>query len=216
MRGSSTAPIRVVVVAHSSVVPSNRARWERLAEQHPDSDVTLIAPALFRTDRLGGEQVFRPKFEERGNYRVLPIPTTSRRLYRSFSLGLRRVRPHVLQVNEEPTEWVLLQCYLVARILAPKAVRLFYYYTNILTPPDRWHRKTKLRVIFRLADAAFAGSEDSARVLRALGLARPVFVQTEIGADERVWTPWEESAPGRAFTIGFVGSLVPQKGVADL
>lgn len=204
------------MIAHSFVVPSNRARWERLAERHPDADVTLIAPTTFRTDRYGAKQSFRVTSDERRNYRVLPIATTDRRLYRSLTLGMRRTRPHVVQVNEEPTEWVLLQSFLAARLLVPRAVRLFYYYTNILSPPDTWYRKAKVRSVFGLAGGAFAGSAGSERVLRALGFAGPVHIQTEIGADERVWTPSPPGRDGRPFTIGFVGALTPQKGVVDL
>ena len=208
--------LRVLVIAHSFVVPSNRARWERLAERHSDADVTLLAPDTFRTDRYGAEQVFTVATEERGNYRVAPIPTTGRGLYRSLTLGIRKVRPHVVQVNEEPTEWVLLQGFLATRTLMPRAVRLFYYYTNLLSPPDKWHHKAKQQAIFRLSDGAFAGGTDSERVLRDLGFRKTVHIQTEIGADERTWRPPSEASGGSPFTIGFVGALTPQKGVLDL
>lgn len=212
----SSDDLRVLLIAHSFVVPSNRARWERLAELHPDVGVTLIAPGTFRTDRYGAEQSFTVAPEERGNYRVIPVTTTGRGLYRTLTLGIRTVRPQVVQVNEEPTEWVLLQSFLAARALMPCAVRLFYYYTNILLPPDKWHRKAKQQAIFRLADGAFAGGTDSERVLRDLGFRKTVHIQTEIGADERIWRPSGEVAGGAPFTIGFVGSLTPQKGVLDL
>jgi glycosyltransferase involved in cell wall biosynthesis len=208
--------LRVMVMAHSFVVPSNRARWERLAERHPDADVTLVTPDTFRTDRYGAEQVFAVAPEERGNYRVVPVPTTGRGLYRSFTLGIRHARPHVVQVNEEPTEWVLLQGFLAARALMPRAFRLFYYYTNILSPPDKWHRRAKHQAIFRLADGAFAGSTESERVLRDLGFRKTVHIQTEIGADERCWTPRDPSIRQGPFTVGFVGALTPQKGILDL
>jgi glycosyltransferase involved in cell wall biosynthesis len=208
--------LRVMVIAHSFVVPSNRARWERLAERHPDADVTLVTPDIFRTDRYGAEQVFAVAPEERGNYRVVPLPTTGRGLYRSFTLGIRQARPHVVQVNEEPTEWVLLQGFLAARALMPRAFRLFYYYTNILSPPDKWHRRAKHQAIFRLADGAIAGSTESERVLRDLGFRKTVHIQTEIGADERVWVPRDYAARHDTPAIGYVGALLPEKGVADL
>lgn len=209
--------LRILVIAHSLVVPSNRARWERLVERHPDADVTLVAPALFRTDRLGPEQSFRVTGEERENYRVLPIPTTTaRRLYRSVTLGMRRARPHVVQVNEEPTEWSLLQSFLAARLLAPDAARFFYQHTNIPSPPERQHQKLKLRAVLRLADGAFVGSSEAESVLRALGMTSNIHIQTEIGADERVWVPRDDDAHAGTLTFGYVGGLLPEKGVADL
>lgn len=213
---AEVSSLRILVAAHSLVVPSNRARWERLAERHPDTDVTLVSPARYQTRHLGVEQDFEVTPMDRGNFRLCPKPTTTRGLYRSLTLGIRAARPHVIQTNEEPTEWVLLQSFLAARLLAPRALRLFYYYTNILSPPDTWYRKAKVRAVFGLAAGAFAGSAESERVLRELGFAGPVHIQTEIGADERVWTPSPPRRDGRPFTIGFVGALTPQKGVVDL
>jgi glycosyltransferase involved in cell wall biosynthesis len=208
--------LRITVIGRLFVVPSNRARWERVAERHPDMDVTLIAPATFWTDRYGTEQSFRATGEERENYRVLPFATTDRGLYRSLTLGMRGTHPHVVQVNDEPTEWDLFQSFLVARLLAPHALRFFCYYTNVLSTPDTWYRKAKMRAVFSLADGALPGSAESARVLRELRFTGPIYNHLEIGADERAWAPAEARQSGRPFTIGFVGALRPEKGVDDL
>jgi glycosyltransferase involved in cell wall biosynthesis len=215
---SNTLPptLRILVIAHSLVVPSNRARWERLVERHLDADVTLVAPAVFGTDRYGSEQSFRVTGGERGNYRVLPIPTTARGLYRTVTLGMRRARPHVVQVNEEPTEWSLLQSFLAARLLAPDAARFFYQRTNILCPPERWHQKMKLRAVLRLTVGGFVGSSEAEGVLRALGMTGDIHIQTEIGADERAWVPRDDDGQAGTITFGYVGGLLPEKGLADL
>jgi glycosyltransferase involved in cell wall biosynthesis len=59
-------------------------------------------------------------------------------------------------------------------------------------------------------------SAGAGAVLRQLGFRKPALVQTEIGADERVWTPAGVSGPAREFTVVFVGPLVAQKGIEDL
>jgi glycosyltransferase involved in cell wall biosynthesis len=204
-----------MAVAPAFVVPSNRTRWERLAELYPDTDVTLVTRDILTTTRYGEKQVFRVAPEERANFRIVPLSTTGAHgLYRSVPALLRRARPDIVHVFEEPTEWMLLQFLLASRILAPNAIRLFYYYTNILDKPKRWDRRIKQAVVFKLAHAVFVGSTDAERVVRALGYKGDSQLQTALGADEHVWTPSQN--PDRSFTIGFVGSLIPEKGVTDL
>jgi glycosyltransferase involved in cell wall biosynthesis len=208
--------LKVVAIAPAFVVPSNRARWERLAELHPDVDVTLVTRDELTTTRYGEKQVFRVVPEECANFRLIPLRTTGRHgLYRSVPALVRRTRPDVVHVFEEPTEWMLLQFLLMSRIFAPRAVRLFYYYTNILDRPKRWNRRLKQGAIFRLAQGVFVGSMEAEQVLRALGYRGDSQLQTALGADERVWTP-DQSRREHPFTIGFVGSLVREKGVTDL
>jgi glycosyltransferase involved in cell wall biosynthesis len=213
---SDPASLKVVAIAPAFVVPSNRARWERLAELHSDVHVTLVTRDELTTTRYGEKQVFRVVPEERANFRLIPLRTTGRHgFYRSVPALIRRTRPDVVHVFEEPTEWMLLQFFVASRTFAPHAVRLFYYYTNILNRPTRWDRRLKQAAIFRLAQGVFVGSMGAEQVVRALGYRGNSQLQTALGADERVWTP-DQSTSERPFTIGFVGSLVLEKGVTDL
>jgi glycosyltransferase involved in cell wall biosynthesis len=208
--------LKVMAIAPAFVVPSNRARWERLAELHADVDVTLVTREELTTTRYGEKQVFQVVPEECANFHLIPLRTTGRRgFYRSVPALFRRTRPDVVHVFEEPTEWMLLQFLLASRIFAPHAVRLFYYYTNILDRPKRWDRRLKQAAIFRLAQGVFVGSMGAEQVVRALGYRGDSQLQTALGADERVWTP-DQKRSERPFTIGFVGSLVLEKGVTDL
>lgn len=213
---SNGESLRILVVAHSFVVPSNRARWELLAELHDDVDVTLVVPSILRTARYGVQQVFSVDSEERSNFHVVALSTTVRGMYRHLAKLVRAIKPHVVQVNEEPSEWALFQTFLIARVLAPNAVRLFYFWTNILSRPTAVWNRLKFRSDFRLAHAAIAGSQDSVAVLKALGFSGRVIVQTELGADERTWLPAHQECSVRPFTIGYVGALLPEKGLGDL
>jgi glycosyltransferase involved in cell wall biosynthesis len=208
--------LRVAVVSHALVVPSNRARWQRFAELFPSSFVALVTPRRFVESRYGESQVFEVTREDRGNYRVLPFSTTKRGIYRSVGLHLRSMRPDVLFVHAEPMQWVVLQWFLAARILSPHTCCYFFYTTNILQRPSRLDRVLRLRAVFGLADGAFVSTTSARSVLRDLGFRGDNHIQTELGADERVWTPAAERSGEAPFAVGFVGMIVQQKGVLDL
>ena len=208
--------LRVAAMTQSFVVPGNRARWERLAELHPDADVTLITPSLFVERRYGVEEVFEVAPEQRGNYRVVPLDVSTRfGWYHGLGRTFRAHRPDVLHVFDEPTEWMLLQAFVQAGLAIPRARRLFYYYTNILSRPTNVTGTLKNAAIFALAHGADVGSADAESAVRGLGYRGPLVHETALGADERVWTP---AGPPRSgpVTVGFLGGLMPEKGVADL
>ena len=54
-------PIRIVVVSHACVVPENRARWQRLAERHPDTEVIVLVPAYWEGHQYGVVERWRPQ-----------------------------------------------------------------------------------------------------------------------------------------------------------
>ena len=68
-------------------------------------------------------------------------------------------------------------------------------------PPCRW---------------SLRGSTEAARVIRDLGCKTTCHIQIALGADERAWTPQGMNDELRPFTVGYVGSLIPEKGVKGL
>jgi glycosyltransferase involved in cell wall biosynthesis len=203
-----------MVITHAFAEPSNRSRWERLAQMYPNADVTLLTPWKFRELRYGALENFRVEGIDRGNYRVIPVRTSGRRgFYRRLPRILRRIQPDIVHVFAEPTQWMLLQFLATSRLFAPRAVRLFNYFTNILDRPDRKDRRVKQAAVFRLAHGVSVGSEGAAKVVRDLGFRGECWTQTAFGVDERTWTPSVARDEDHPLTIGFLGALTSFKGV---
>jgi glycosyltransferase involved in cell wall biosynthesis len=90
---------------------------------------------------------------------------------------------------------------------------LFFTWQNIgrrYPPPFCWLE----RWAFWRADYAIAGNHDAVRVLRAKAYAGPLRVIPQFGVDPSLY---ETARPASdTFVIGYVGRLVPAKGIEDL
>ncbi|MEM4406500.1 MAG: glycosyltransferase family 4 protein [Candidatus Methanomethylicaceae archaeon] len=216
--------MKVVVSGHTFVQRENWARWERFAELYPDSHVTLLVPSTWREDRYGVDRVFVVHPYEKGNFCVLPvdqIEVFGRKFHRSFGLKLKRLQPDIYFITEERYGWWPYQELLYRRIFCRDAVSVGFTTTNIDYKLAKLRHRIKESMYFREMDAIVAANRDAYRILREHGYAKPMLVQQENGADERVWCPGRDEELRKRlrlgdFTIGYVGTLREEKGVLDL
>ena len=215
--------MNVTVTGHFYAVPENRAKWEVFAKKYPETMVSLIVPDSWATGRYGRHVEYRVGPERCRNYEVIPLPLWKhgRTLYRSPDMGLRRLRPDIFMILQEPMDWLCLQALVYSRLWAPQAVTIGGTTVNTEYKLTRPHHIWKERFVFEHMDAMTADNSEVARILRAHGFQKPILVQQGIGADERVWQPGDGSAVRarlnlRSFVVGYVGALVEDKGLLDL
>ncbi len=125
---------------------------------------------------------------------------------------LAEVQPDILHIDEEPYNLATYQAMRLARPLGARS--LFFTWQNLprhYPPPFDWWE----RLAYRQAAYAIAGNQDALRVLRAKGYAGPARVIPQFGVEPALYTAAQP--PSREpFIIGYVGRLIPDKGVADL
>jgi glycosyltransferase involved in cell wall biosynthesis len=134
-------------------------------------------------------------------------------VYLSGLLGLiRRWRPDVIDVHEEPFSFAALQALAARDVLAPNAALVFYSAVNV-------HRSWRLpyrlaeRAVLRRADGAYVPNSDVPGVLCAKGY-RGVLEVVPLGVDVQRFSqapPAELHAPRPR--VGFLGRLEPVKGL---
>jgi glycosyltransferase involved in cell wall biosynthesis len=206
--------VHVLVIAHNAVADSNRQRVDALARL-PGLEVTLLSPAWWHEEGRRVE-VAQP----RAAYpwyvgRTLATDNGTRHVYLDTLCPLvRRLRPDVIDLHEEPFSLVALQTLVARAVLAPRAALVFYSAVNVARrwrAPYRWVE----RAVLRAADGAYAPNGDVPRILAARGLKASAAV-VPLGVDvERL----AAAAPSRlditheAPVVGFLGRLEPVKGL---
>jgi glycosyltransferase involved in cell wall biosynthesis len=207
----STGSLRVVRIYHSAVVRAFRER-DRLMRAAGVEETLITARAW----NEGGASVSLERSADEVAW-VVPARTFGHHPYRfaynplPLARALKRTKPHVLDVHEEPASLAVGQALLIRRLIAPQAQVVLYSAQNInkrYPPPFRWIERAALGT----AKTIYCCSGEAAGVIRAKGFLGntpvvPLGVDTDrfkVLADRRSDTP---------FRVGYVGRLEHHKGV---
>jgi glycosyltransferase involved in cell wall biosynthesis len=204
---------RILIVSSTYIDPANRGKLRALAAR--GLDVTVGVPQRWLEAGLG--RTFEVGWERQNGVEVFPIPVSGagnpeRLRYAGRALGalLRDKRPDLVQVEEEPGTRPALQVVRAARGLA---IPTLIFTRQNVAPADglvaAWRRGRTLR---RLR-GAIAGSTAAAGLVRDVVPDLPVAVVPQLGVPV---PPVPAHAHHEGVAIGYVGRLVPEKGVDTL
>lgn len=205
----SAQGLRVVLVSKALVVGA----YQRKAEEIARCGVTLT---VFTPPEWGDSRGKQPAealhthgytlgtlpVRLGGNFHLHHYPTLRREL--------ARLRPHILHMDEEPYNYATWHA--LRSAAATGARGTFFTWQNLnrrYPPPFRQMEQG----CYRLAPAAMAGSEDAASVLRAKGYAGAIEVIPQFGVDTAIFCPQGKAQAEGPLRIGYVGGLLPEKGV---
>lgn len=204
--------MHVVMISKACIVGIYQRKLEELARL-PGMELTVIVPPSWRDSR----GVTRLERAHTTGYELLVTPLALNghfhlHFYPRLGRLLRRLHPDLLHIDEEPYNLATWQAMRIARHLSAPAC--FFTWQNLYRrypPPFRWFE----RYNFRHAAYAIAGNHEAISVLRAKGYAGPVSVIPQFGVDPDIFSPCEQGSAIRdqVLVIGYVGGLVPEKGV---
>jgi glycosyltransferase involved in cell wall biosynthesis len=204
---------RVLVISHTYVEPAHRGKLRALAAR--GLEVTVGVPQRWREPAL--HRVIETAWERQGGLEVFPIPASdigdverSRFGRRPLRALLRDKRPDLVQIEAEPTTALARQVFTAAHALhLPTVIFTWDSVAQRLPFMTRWARRRLLRRLKGIT----AGSEAAAALVRGEAAGLPVAVVPQLGVSvphEPVHTTHE------GLGIGFVGRLVPRKGLDTL
>ena len=202
--------MKVLMISKACLVGIYQRKLEELARQ-PGVELKVLVPPSWN-DR-GGVVPLERTHSEGYDLAVTPIALNGN-YHMHFYPGLRRhvrdFRPDIVHIDEEPYNLATWQAMRLAVAAGAKA--LFFTWQNLnrsYPPPFRWMQAYN----YRHAAHAIAGNQDAARVLRVKGFGHPIAVIPQFGVDPERFVPAKIQEEGGPFTIGFIGRMVPEKGV---
>lgn len=201
------------VVSHAYVAPVNHDKLLALARL-PDVELSLLLPDAWRTATGLLSWPARPVPYGVVRSRVLGNGRIGAYLYRDGFRALRRARPDVVHAELEPWSLAALQCALLAR-----EARLVLFTWENLEGPTRRSARLVERAVLRRAAFVIAGNEAARRrvVRRGVPSSRTaVLPQFGVDADRYAGGDRGRAAATRGLAppvVGYVGRLVPEKGV---
>lgn len=219
--------VRVLVVSHTYIVDLNCQKLRALANLSAEMDVTIVVPRRWRPGGLQN-QLVEPPAQEEHHFRVVPVSNFSQNNQGLLTFGgdliplLRRVRPHIIQVEQGVKSLAYAETITLNRLLGLQAKNLCFTWWNLpynLKFPAAWIERYNLNN----TDGLIAGNQDGADILRQRGYRGPLRVMPQLGVAAERFRPESQGALANqlgfhpdTFILGFVGRFVAEKGLITL
>ncbi len=207
--------MRILMLSKALVNGAYQKKCEELAAL-PDVELIVAVPPAWREPRVGVIPLER-RFTHGYRLITLPIIFNGRHhlhFYPTFGKLVRQIRPDILHADEESFN---LATFLALRAGVQYGARCcFYNYANIdrfYPPPFNLFE----RYAFRRASHAFACTTEAAAIMRRHGYTGPLTILPQFGVDPDLYAPSHCNLSARRnLVVGYIGRLVPEKGVLDL
>ena len=214
-RGSEKR-IRVLRIAHASLTPALRGRERGIARTFPEVDMEVVAPE--RWHETGVDVEAEPD-------EFFPVRTAKTFISGHIQLfaydprpiieALRQHKPHIIDMDHEPYSVPCAEIITLRNHFAPNTPIVMQTAQNILKkypPPFSFLEKRA----FRQVSAAYMCSETVREVLITKGFTKPMQL-APFGVDLQMFRPKKnEQDINKTFTIGYLGRLLPAKGLMTL
>lgn len=199
--------------------PSHHLKVDLLADQ-PNVDILhLVWPGSGRADGWH----LSANGQRRYQIKAVPIKWLSqphnphRVIQRSLTLKMTSFHPDIIHCEQEQEGLMALQVSLIRQLFCPTTPLILYSWQNIIRPRN-WAVRWVSQLTRQAATHILCASTEAVEVLRRQGYRGGATVTPMLGLDRRYFSatpqlPMRQRLNLSGHTVGFVGRLVPEKGV---
>ena len=175
-------------------------------------DLTLIVPPRW------GSQALETRHSDHYKIRVLPCILTPYPHFHFYPVGIGPIDADVVYLEEEP--WSLVTHQFVSRCVRENVPVIFTTWQTIYKtypPPFSYFE----RYTFAHSSAAIAGNQEAKDILRKRGFSKQIVINSyglypDFFCRRDVSRLKHQLELDGSFVIGYVGRVIPSKGIADL
>lgn len=219
--------MRLLVVGHPFIVAYHQKKYAAMKQLDPRLELRIVGPKVYRHPF----RAFSPEVHAGLNpEEVVPLSFALYRTHMTYLLDpmrmaalLRDFRPDVIHAEEEPHAFITVETLSLGGMFAPQAVVSLFTWDNLDRPrsfPVRALKHGLRAYSLRRAAAVVCGNREAEQLLRArTGYAGITAVLPQYGLDPSDHLPGHEPALRQqlglsdAVSVGYVGRLVPEKGI---
>jgi glycosyltransferase involved in cell wall biosynthesis len=204
--------LRVLRIAHSSLTPALRERERAIARTFANVELEVLTTERWKEAEVEVDATADDLFPVR---KARTYVSSHIQLFaydpKPLIVALKEHRPHLIDMNHEPYSVACAEVLTLCRRYAPGAPIVMQTAQNIYRRypvPFNWMEQRA----FRRVAAAYVCSETVEEVLRAKGFTRPVSI-IPFGVNVDAFRPSAENRSAGVPTIGYVGRMLPGKGL---
>lgn len=202
--------MRVLMLSKACLVGIYQRKLEAIAQHLDIAALQVLVPPFWKDERgimplerayTQGYDLIETPIRFNGNFHLHYFPR--------FRQAVEAFRPDVIHIDEEPYNLATWQALRIAKQHA--AATLFFSWQNIVRDYPIPFRQGERWVLHNI-DHALMGTESAAQVWLEKGYHGAYTVVPQFGVDTELFQPRQPSASD-VFTVGYIGRLVPEKGV---
>ena len=215
--------MKVLLVSHTYMVKANQKKLDELAAI-PGVKLQVVVPLVWKEEL---HPVIAVQSPEDPGYSFLSLPTfltgrLGKAIYHSLDLTIRKFRPDIIHTESGTRGLTTFQAALYKRLFAPRSKFITFTWSNLEKPmvfPLQFFERYNLKQ----TDHVICGNQDALTLLRSKGYKCPISVIPQLGIDTDFFRTRDGSVlrkqlniSQKAFVIGFIGRMVPEKGLMTL